>query len=191
MSLPPAAQQQLTTAMGGGTGGRGGGSGGSSGGGGEYEAFASGKAHAAFASVEEQIRKGTLAQLGGGAAAQPRALPLRVCVGPTRWRQLAVAPRLPSGAPCLLVHALAQLMPDTFDADAAADDSGGGGGSGTSEGGAAAEAVGAGEADARVLVQGVHVPLRTPLAWLVEACSHPDGFLYVCCKVGWSPENYL
>ena len=38
--------------------------------------------------------------------------------------------------------------------------------------------------DRRVLVQGVHVPLHTPLVWLFEACSYPDGFLYVCCKVG-------
>jgi autophagy-related protein 5 len=37
--------------------------------------------------------------------------------------------------------------------------------------------------DRRVLVQGVHVPLHTPLVWLFEACSYPDGFLYVCCKV--------
>ena len=49
---------------------------------------------------------------------------------------------------------------------------------------AEAEAEAGAEADRRVLVQGVHVPLRTPLVWLFEACSYPDGFLYVCCKVG-------
>ena len=39
----------------------------------------------------EQLRRGTLAQLGGGDA-RPRAVPLRVCVGQTSWRQAAAAP---------------------------------------------------------------------------------------------------
>lgn len=35
-------------------------------------------------------------------------------------------------------------------------------------------------AGARVLVQGVEVPLDVPLLELADAMSHPDNFLYVC-----------
>ena len=55
------------------------------------------------------------------------------------------------------------------------------------EGGAAeavgAEAVGAEGGGAkrgmRALVQGIELPLSTPLLWLWHACCHPDGWLYV------------
>ena len=186
MSLPPEAQAQMTAAL-------------SSSGGSDTrarEAFASGRAYEAFAKVDEQLCRGIAGQLGGGSgddgggdrgtAAAARALPLRVCVGQTRWRQLALAPRLPCGRPCLLADALTAALPDHFGdaaaaaAAAAADSADGDGSSGGAVTIAAAEA----EVDRRVLVQGVHVPLHTPLAWLFEACSYPDGFLYVCCRVG-------
>jgi len=153
MSLPPEVQRQLA------------------------DALASGS-YDTFAPVGEQLRKGTLAQLGGGEA-KPRAVPLRVCVGQTSWRQTAVPPVVaPSKEPSRLSDALAQLMPDHFGASAGAGAD------------ASSSAAGDDEAapDERVLVQGVHVPLHTPLAWLAEACSHPDGFLYVCCRVGTKPS---
>ena len=128
------------------------------------DALASGS-YDTFVPVGEHLRKGTLAQLGGGEA-KPRAVPLRVCVGQTSWRQTAAAPLAASKEPSRLRDALAQLMPDHFGASAGADAS------------SSDEAT----PDERVLVQGVHVPLDTPLAWLAEACSHPDGFLYVCCR---------
>ena len=34
-----------------------------------------------------------------------------------------------------------------------------------------------------VFVQGIRVPLETPLAWLAETCSHPDGWLYISVQL--------
>ena len=139
MSLPPEAQAELTAAL-------------SSSGGSDARAhqdFASGRAYEAFAKVDEKLRRGMANQLGGGgggggddgggggggggggAAEAARALPVRICVGQTRWRQLALAPQLPCGRPCRLADALAAALPDDFgEAAAAADGADGGGPSG-------------------------------------------------------------
>jgi len=92
-----------------------------------------------------------------------RAVPTRAFVAQREWRQLPVAPLLPSGDPTTLADALALLLPRAF---AAASDAEGSGGEGQRP---------------TAIVQGVVVELNTPVSWLYEACSHPDGFLYVVC----------
>jgi len=130
-----------------------------------------------FTEVRELIDAGCAAQLEANSRAV-RHVPVRVLTSPTSWRQApmrpapkpaaaapAAAPAEGAGAagaeptPAILRHALHSLLPAHFaaldaDADAAA-------------------------AEPRVLVQGVRVPLDTPLDWLWEACAHPDGWLYV------------
>eukprot|EP01089_Gocevia_fonbrunei_P018571 TRINITY_DN630_c0_g2_i2.p1 TRINITY_DN630_c0_g2~~TRINITY_DN630_c0_g2_i2.p1 ORF type:complete len:296 (+),score=56.84 TRINITY_DN630_c0_g2_i2:61-888(+) len=51
---------------------------------------------------------------------------------------------------------LSQLLPDTFKKDL--------------------------PPSARAVIQGVSPPLNTPIFWLSEHCSHPDGFLYIVVK---------
>jgi len=122
-----------------------------------------------FAEVDKQLQR-SIASTLGGPDAPVKAVPLRVCTGQATWRQLPVPPLLPSGEPSLLAHALSRLLPDHF----AAPDNGAERCSSASS--PAAQA-------ATALVQGVPVPLDTPLAWLARGCRHPDGFLYVCCDL--------
>ena len=102
--------------------------------------------------IDALVWRGVAAQLGGDGGV--RAVPLRVYSSQTSWRQLAPAPRLPTGDPCLLSHALAAALPAHFAGERASP-------------------------PPSVLVQGVRVPLDTSLAWLARHCRHPDGFLYV------------
>eukprot|EP00962_Isochrysis_galbana_P009319 scaffold2610_cov115-Isochrysis_galbana.AAC.5 len=88
-----------------------------------------------------------------------RAVPIRAFVAQSEWRQLPVAPILPSGAVATVGDALGLLLP------------------GTAEGGG------------WVLVQGVAVGLDTPVAWLYDACAHPDGFLYLSCHLPAEPTS--
>ncbi|EOD33161.1 hypothetical protein EMIHUDRAFT_202368 [Emiliania huxleyi CCMP1516] len=84
-------------------------------------------------------------------------------VAQREWRQLPVAPLLPSGDPTTRVHVLAASTRGVAASDA--ESSGGEGQRPTA------------------IVQGVVVELNTPVSWLYEACSHPDGFLYVQCQL--------
>ena len=84
---------------------------------------------------------------------------VRVYTSPTSWRQLPLRAAAAEGdAPRLLRHALAEMLPSHYGAEAPAP-------------------------PPRALVQGVAVPLDTSLLWLWDACAHPDGWLYVCCEL--------
>ena len=111
--------------------------------------------HAAFDEVDRRLRAGVTGQLGPSGLVQ--AVPVRVFTSPTEWRQQPVAPNLPSGDATQLSHLLAELLPRQFGSEATSQPA--------------------------VIVQGVGVPLETPLLWLYDACIHPDGFLYVCCAL--------
>ena len=136
-----------------------------------------------------------LASQLGGPAAQPRAVPVRVFTSPTSWRQIPLPPALPDGDPTQLIDALARLLPEHFaprgpqgeGAEAAANTALEAAAEDLAAVAAAATdgAVTAAPSDSipRVLVHGVRVPLQTPLAWLASACSHPDGWLYVCVRL--------
>ena len=111
--------------------------------------------HAAYDEVDRRLRAGVAGQLGPSGLVQ--AVPVRVFTSPTEWRQQPVAPNLPSGEATQLLHLLAELLPRHYGTDAPSRPA--------------------------VIVQGISVPLETPLLWLYDACSHPDGFLYVCCTL--------
>ena len=131
-------------------------------------------ARAGCAAIGELIENAVRTQLAGqatdgdvGATPPSRAVPLRVFTSATAWRQQPLPPLQPDGQPSLLRDALALLLPAHFDA-AGSEASGG---------------VGGGRSAPLVIVQGVVVPLNTPLQWLWESCHHPDGWLYVTVRV--------
>ena len=126
-----------------------------------------------YATVTARVEEGIGAQLRGEA---PRAVPTRIFTSPTDWRQLPLPPASPGGAPTSLRDALSQALPAYFatvdpTVDPTVDEAAGSGEEALATAGRAAEP--------RVLVQGVPVPLHTPLGWLYSACAHPDGWLYV------------
>jgi len=114
-----------------------------------------------FREVKEQVQRGVASQLGAASSGSlvPRSIPVRVYTDQSTWRQLPVAPMLDDGRPCLVSHLLARCLPHAFghgaDATAARMD---------------------------ILVQGVPCPTNAQLLWLSRACSHPDGFLYICVR---------
>lgn len=94
-----------------------------------------------------------------------RAVPVRAFTSPTEWRQQPATPNLPSGEATTVGDFLTNLLPTFFvrrGPNEASEDS--------SE-----------SAEPRVIVQGVQIPLDTPLLWLHSVCRHPDGFLYITC----------
>ena len=123
-----------------------------------------------ISTVAAMINDGIASQLGGQAL---RAVPVRICTSQRDWRQQPLPPTLPGGATTTLRHALSQALPDLFAAVASTDQGGDG------EAASAAVTERASSDEPRVLVQGVPVPLSTPLGWLFSACAHPDGWLYV------------
>ena len=122
--------------------------------------------HDDFEPVRAEVRRRALGQLRGGSssggdeALAMKAVPARVHTSQRDWRQLAMPPTLDDGSPRRLRHLLASLLPQHF---------------GEAEGEPAAP-------PPTVLVQGVAVPLDSPLAWLADACAHADGFLYVVVR---------
>jgi autophagy-related protein 5 len=114
----------------------------------------------------ERVLTAAIAQQLGRSADEPRAVPVRVFTSPTSWRQRPFAPMAPGGAgvPTTLGDVLAQLLPDHF-------------------GDAQPSSSSLQDTPVRVLVQGVKVPLHTPLNWLALACAHPDGWLYVSVRL--------
>lgn len=131
-------------------------------------------AHAGYVPIMQHIASAVQMQLGGRTA--PRAVPIRLFTSVAKWRQQPLSPVAPSGAPATLRDALQQLLPATtlaapVDATAAA------------EGGnpkAGADSV---DASWDAVVQGVRMPVDTPLQWLWSACAHPDGWLYVSVRL--------
>mmetsp|Transcript_19314 Transcript_19314/g.46350 ORF Transcript_19314/g.46350 Transcript_19314/m.46350 type:complete len:291 (+) Transcript_19314:42-914(+) len=104
-----------------------------------------------YCAVAERISAAMAKSLG--ASGLPHSVPVRVFTSPVEWRQQPAAPRLPSGGSTRLYDVLVSLLPSVFESSSSVAP--------------------------RVIVQGVSVPLETPLLWLHGACSHPDGFLYV------------
>ena len=151
MSLSPASQQTLASAL-------------------SVPGADLGQAYASYTPVAELIEAAVRNQLGqakeeaaSGASTLPamRAVPLRIFVNPTQWRQQPLPP-MRAGTddePTTLRDALCLTMPAHFAAQAD------------------------GDVAPPVLVQGVQTPLHTPLHWLWAACAHPDGWLYVCVSV--------
>ncbi|KAL3916743.1 MAG: hypothetical protein SGPRY_006689 [Prymnesium sp.] len=115
--------------------------------------------HSAYCAVASKISAGISAHLGEGGVVH--AVPIRVFISPHEWRQQPVAPSLSSGEPTRLCDLLETMLPSFF-------------------GSAASET-------ARVIVQGVRVPLDIPVLWLYSMCNHPDGFLYVICQLSAPP----
>ena len=116
-------------------------------------------AYAKYAAVAGQVEDKVQAQVAKMRQGPPRGLPLRACISPTEWRQQPVSPTTSSGEPATLGDGLAILLPALYP-------------HGTPK-----------HAASVVLVQGVRVALSTPLVWLWEACSHPDGWLYAIIKL--------
>jgi len=84
----------------------------------------------------------------------PKNVPVRVCRAKEPVAQDLIAPLdETTGQPRTLAQALMQILGSDTAPDAA-----------------------------HVLVQGVHVSLDTPVAWLSRVCAHPDNFLYVIVK---------
>ena len=103
-------------------------------------------------------------------------IPIRVHTSQTSWRQMPFPPKKCDGAETRLGDVLCSVLPSLFPC---------GGGAQTetdAPGGAVSGAIlPPATAVPRVLVQGVQVPLQTSVAYLSEACAHPDGFVYVSC----------
>lgn len=82
--------------------------------------------------------------------------PVRFCLrrNPTTLRSLSLTPK--EGGEITLLSCLQEVFPSKF--------------------GASEHSL---SLSPRVLVQGVYVPLDTPLSWLCLHCCHPDSFVYV------------
>ena len=142
-------------------------------------------AYAGYQGVSEQIEEAVKSHVDKARHADRLGIPFRACVSTTEWRQQPMpSTNHSTGEPTTLRDALTLLLPTLFESGGEKSEDGEGGGSEGGSGDAASSSAAASPGTAPlVLVQGVRVPLSTPLSWLWSACSHPDGWLYACVRV--------
>ena len=131
------------------------------------------------ASVDDAVNTHRAREVKEKSRVATHRIPFRACVAIDEWRQIPIDAVSPAtGEEATLREALARMLPSLFGGDGAdAAEAGGGDGGGGGGGGSA------GGAEPKVLVQGLAVPLNVSLAWLYDACRHPDGWLYASVKL--------